>query len=146
MRNSFFLIALCAGWLATPASAKYYNAMLCETEEQAIEFALAAQSKTETLAQDAVAAKYGKGVCGRYVGNAEVLDEKTQMLGGGLYMLAALRFVEDQRVGWTASWVAPFDGNMLRRRAGHDVPLIDQGSTQACWNAVRFQPARRALS
>jgi hypothetical protein len=34
---------------------------------------------------------------------------------GGLYMLAGLRFVEDGALGWTASWVTPFNGAQLER-------------------------------
>jgi hypothetical protein len=30
-------------------------------------------------------------------------------------MLAGLRFVEDGRLAWTASWIAPFEGASLAR-------------------------------
>ncbi len=42
--------------------------------------------------------------------------EKTKNRNGGLFMLAGLRFVEDGRLGWTANWVAPFDGTGLARK------------------------------
>lgn len=58
----------------------------------------------------------GAEVCGRYIGYAVVEIEKTKNRNGGLFMLAGLRFVEDGRLGWTANWVAPFDGTGLARK------------------------------
>jgi len=48
--------------------------------------------------------------------NAVVEIEKTKNRNGGLFMLAGLRFVEDGRLGWTANWVAPFDGTASRAK------------------------------
>ena len=57
----------------------------------------------------------GAEVCGRYLGYAVVEIEKTTNRGGGLFMLAGLRFSEDGALGWTASWVAPFNDTQLSR-------------------------------
>jgi hypothetical protein len=92
------------------------NAILCQTEAQAIQFAVSkAAGKTEPIAINLVNKAAGAEVCGRFIGYAVVEIEKTENKNGGLYMLAGLRFVEDGRLAWTASWVAPFDANGLAR-------------------------------
>ena len=60
---------------------------------------------------------FGREVCGRYIGYAVVEVEKTANESGTLFMLAGLRFAEDGRLGWTASWVSPFSGARLERGA-----------------------------
>ena len=87
-----------------------------KTEAQAIAFASSvANGKTEPMAINLVNKAAGVEVCGRYLGYAVVEVEKTENKGGGLFMLAGLRFVEDGALGWTASWVAPFQGAALER-------------------------------
>lgn len=73
------------------------------------------RTKTEPLAIDAVNKAAGAEVCGRFVGAAVVEIEKTQNRGGTLFMLAGLRFTEDDRLAWTASWVTPFNSSDLAR-------------------------------
>jgi len=93
------------------------NAILCETDDQAMAFAATmANGKTEPIAINLVNKAAGAEVCGRYIGYAVVEIEKTKNRNGGLFMLAGLRFVEDRRLGWTANWVAPFDGTGLARK------------------------------
>jgi hypothetical protein len=78
------------------------NAILCKTEAQAIALASGmANGRTEPIAIDRVNRAAGATVCGRYIGYAT--------------MLAGLRFAEDGALGWTASWVAPFNGAALAR-------------------------------
>ena len=92
------------------------NAVLCETETQAIAFASGkAAGQTEPIAIDRVNKAFGSEVCGRYIGHAVVEVEKTANDHGTLFMLAGLRFAEDGRIGWTASWVSPFSGAGLER-------------------------------
>lgn len=92
------------------------NAILCKTEAQAIAFASGlANGRTEPIAINTVNKAAGAEVCGRYIGYASVEVEKTENHKGALFMLAALRFVEDGALGWTASWVAPFSGAALAR-------------------------------
>ncbi|ODR97960.1 hypothetical protein AUC68_10615 [Methyloceanibacter methanicus] len=92
------------------------NAMLCDTEAQAIALASALSTgKTEPLAINAVNKTAGSEVCGRFIGYAVVEVEKTKNQDGSLFMLAGLRFAEDGRLGWTASWVTPFDGLSVAR-------------------------------
>jgi hypothetical protein len=94
------------------------NAVLCKTEVQAIALAAELSSgKTEPIAIDRVNRSAAAEVCGRYIGRAVVEVEKTTNHRGSLFMLAGLRFVEDGRLAWTASWVAPFQGALLERRA-----------------------------
>jgi hypothetical protein len=101
---------------ATPAPPQKLNAILCKTEAQAIAFASSvANGKTEPMAINLVNKAAGAEVCGRYLGYAVVEVEKTENKDGGLFMLAGLRFVEDGALGWTASWVAPFQGAALER-------------------------------
>jgi hypothetical protein len=52
---------------------------------------------------------------GLYIGYAVIEIEKTENKNGGLFMLAGLRFAEDGRFGWTASWVTPFNSTGLAR-------------------------------
>lgn len=95
-----------------------YNAVLCETEAQAVALARTmAAGKTETIAVNLVNKAAGAEVCGRYIGYAAVEVEKTTNDRGGLFMLAGLRFAEDAALAWTASWVAPFEGANLERGA-----------------------------
>lgn len=92
------------------------NAILCETEAQAVAFAASmASGKTEPIAINLVNKAARSEVCGRYIGHAVVETHKTENHGGSLFMLAGLRFVEDGKLGWTASWVAPFQGAQLER-------------------------------
>jgi hypothetical protein len=94
------------------------NAILCTTEAQAIAFATGlAAGQTEPMAIDRVNKASGGEVCGRYIGFAVVEVEKTANYQGSLYMLAGLRFTEDGKLGWTASWVTPFSGARLERGA-----------------------------
>lgn len=94
------------------------NAVLCETEAQAIALARnMAAGQTEPIAVNSVNRGAGAEVCGRYIGYAAVEVEKTSTERGGLFMLAGLRFAEDAALAWTASWVAPFEGANLERRA-----------------------------
>ena len=92
------------------------NVTLCKTEAQAISLASSiADGQTEPLAIDRVNKVASEEVCGRYIGYASVEVEKTENHKGGLFMLAGLRFAEDDALGWTASWVAPFSGATLAR-------------------------------
>lgn len=99
-----------------PATPQKRNAILCETEDQAMTFASTmAAGKTEPIAINLVNKAAGGEVCGRYIGYAVVEIEKTTNRDGGLFMLAGLRFAEDGRLGWTANWIAPFNGSNLAR-------------------------------
>jgi hypothetical protein len=94
------------------------NAVLCKTEAQAIALASElAAGATEPIAIDRVNKSAASQVCGRYVGYAVREVEKTANHQGTLFMLAGLRFAEDGALGWTASWVAPFQGTALERGA-----------------------------
>jgi hypothetical protein len=98
------------------ATPQKLNAILCETEDEAIAIATSmASGKTEPIAINLVNKAAGAEVCGRYMGYAVVEVEKTKNKDGGLFMLAGLRFVEDGALAWTASWVAPFNGVTLSR-------------------------------
>lgn len=99
-----------------PATPQKLNTILCETENQAMAFASSmASGNTEPIAINLVNKTAGAEVCGRFIGYAVVEIEKTENRNGGLFMLAGLRFVEDGRLGWTANWLAPFDGSNLSR-------------------------------
>lgn len=100
-----------------PAAApQKLNATLCQTEEQAMALAASvASGKTEPIAIDQVNKAAGTQVCGRYIGYAVVEIEKTENRNGSLFMLAGLRFKEDGRLAWTASWVSPFNSTGLAR-------------------------------
>lgn len=122
MPKKLFLAALATLFLAPQASAQApaipqkLNAILCETEDQAMAFTSAMTSgRTEPIAINLVNRAAGREVCGRYIGYAVVEIEKTENRNGGLFMLAGLRFAEDSRLGWTANWVAPFDSMGLAR-------------------------------
>ena len=94
------------------------NVVLCQTEAQAT--ALAANisaGNTETIATNNVNPAAGAEVCGRYIGYATVEVEKTETHGAAVFMLAGLHFVEDNMLAWTASWITPFQGAKLERRA-----------------------------
>lgn len=94
------------------------NAVLCKTEAQAVALAKSvANGNPETIAVNLVNKVAGAEVCGRYIGYAAVEVEKTANDRGDLFMLAGLRFIEDAALAWTASWVAPFEGAQLERRA-----------------------------
>jgi hypothetical protein len=94
------------------------NAILCQTEVQAVAFASSmAGGETEPMAIDVVNKASGGEVCGRYIGYAVLEVEKTANHRGSLFMLAGLRFAEDGKLGWTASWVTPFSGARLERGA-----------------------------
>jgi len=93
------------------------NAILCQTEAQAIALVAAKSAgKTEPIAINLVNKASAGEVCRRYIGYAVVESEKTTSHKGTLFMLAGLRFVEDGKLAWTASWVAPFQGAKLERR------------------------------
>jgi len=111
-------LMLAAPAVSQPATAtpQKLNAILCKTEDQAIALATSmASGKTEPIAINLVNKAEGAEVCGRYLGYAVVEIEKTTNRGGGLFMLAGLRFSEDGALGWTASWVAPFNDTQLSR-------------------------------
>ena len=111
-------VALCAQAVGQPPTptAQKLNAILCETEDEAIAIATSmASGKTEPMAINLVNKAAGAEVCGRYIGYAVVEVEKTENKDGALFMLAGLRFVEDGALAWTASWVAPFNGVTLSR-------------------------------
>ncbi|HWM31994.1 MAG TPA: hypothetical protein VNO69_09895 [Methyloceanibacter sp.] len=98
------------------ATPQKLNAILCDTEEQAIQLASSqASGQTEPMAINLVNKAAGAEVCGRYIGYAVVEIEKTENKNGGLFMLAGLRFSDDGRLGWTASWVSPFNSTGLAR-------------------------------
>ncbi len=102
----------------TSAVPRKINSILCITEDQAIAFASGmAAGQTEPMAIDRVNRAAGSEVCGRYIGYALLEVEKTANDRGTLFMLAGLRFAEDGRLGWTASWVSPFSGAKLERGA-----------------------------
>jgi hypothetical protein len=102
----------------TLAPPKKLNAILCKTEAQAVAFAAnMAAGQIEPMAVNAVNKAAGAEVCGRYIGYAVVEIEKTQNHRGTLFMLAGLRFAEDGKLAWTASWVSPFNGALLERGA-----------------------------
>ena len=110
------MIIVQAGAETPKAESQKINAILCQTETQAIQLASSlASGKTEPIAINSVNAAAAAEVCGRYIGYAVVEIEKTENKDGGLYMLAGLRFAEDGRLAWTADWVAPFDGSNLAR-------------------------------
>jgi hypothetical protein len=103
---------------APKATPQKLNAILCQTEAQAIEVATnMAAGKTEPIAVNDVNKAARAEVCGRYIGYAVVEIEKTENYKGGLFMLAGLRFAEDKALAWTASWIAPFNGAALSRGA-----------------------------
>jgi len=117
MQVRHLFVAVAGILLAPPAVAdgapvaRKVNAMLCDTETQAISLAAALSSgKSETIAVNTVNKAAGAEVCGRFIGYAIVEVEKTENKDGSLFMLAALRFTEDGALGWTASWVKPFNG------------------------------------
>ena len=94
------------------------NAIPCKTEAQAIAFASSmASGKTEPIAINLVNKAAGAEVCARYIGTAAVEVEKTTNHKGSLFMVAGLRFAEDGALGWTASWITPFQGASLERGA-----------------------------
>jgi len=108
-------VALAQGPAMSPQK---LNAVLCKTEAQAIAFASSmAGGETEPMAVNAVNKASGSEVCGRYIGYAVVEIEKTANHRGSLFMLAGLRFAEDVKLAWTASWVTPFNGARLERGA-----------------------------
>jgi hypothetical protein len=110
------LFFLANAFAQAPASPQKRTATLCETEDQAMTLASSmASGQTEPMAINLVNRAAGREVCGRYIGYAVVEIEKTENRNGGLFMLAGLRFAEDGRLGWTANWVAPFDGTSLAR-------------------------------
>ena len=122
MPTKLVLAAIASLWLTAqvsaqaPATPQKLNAILCETEDQAMAFASSmASGNTEPIAINLVNKAAGAEVYGRYIGYAVVEIEKTTNLSGGLFMLAGRRFAEDGRLGWTANWVAPFDGSNLAR-------------------------------
>lgn len=124
MATKLILAAVAANLLFTSqvmaqvpaATPQKLNIILCDTEEQAIQFAASiAAGKTEPIAVNLVNKAAGAEVCGRYIGYAVVEIEKTENKKGGLFMLAGLRFVDDGRIGWTASWVTPFNSEGLAR-------------------------------
>ena len=88
------------------------NAILCETEAQAVQ--LATLKAPEWMALNEVNKRYGKEVCGRYM-DYSVLETSKAGHDGCLFMLAALRFVKDNRIAWTASWITPFSSSELER-------------------------------
>lgn len=92
------------------------NAILCNTEDQAMALAATvASGKTEPIAINEVNKAAGTQVCGRFVGYAVVEIEKTENRNGALFMLAGIRFEKDGRFAWTASWVSPFNSSGLAR-------------------------------
>lgn len=92
------------------------NAMLCNTEEQAVAVASnLASGQTEPIAVNWVNKSAGAEVCGRFIGYAVIQTQKTENKGGALFMLIQFRFAEDGRSGWGASWVTPFNGLDLAR-------------------------------
>ena len=100
----------------TSASPQKLNAILCNTEEQAMALAASVNAgRTEPIAIDQVNKTAGTQVCGRYIGYAVVEIEKTENRDGALFMLAGVRFAEDGRLAWTASWVSPFNSTGLAR-------------------------------
>jgi hypothetical protein len=124
MRTKIAIAILASLLFASQAAAlslagpKKLNTILCTTEAQAIAFATGlAAGQTEPIAINRVNKAAGGEVRGRYIGYAVVEVEKTQNYQGTLYMLAGLRFAEDGRFAWTASWVSPFSGAALERGA-----------------------------
>jgi len=114
---SFLLPAFAWGQAPTDTPQKL-NAILCLTSAQAIALASSmASGQTEPMAINLVNKSAGAEVCGRYIGNAVVEIEKTENFRGNLYMLTALRFAEDGRLAWSASWVTPFNGARFERGA-----------------------------
>jgi hypothetical protein len=94
------------------------NAFLCQTEAQAAALAAGISAgKTETIAANLVNKAAGSTVCGRHIVYATVEVEKTETHKGAVFMLAGLRFVEDGKLAWRASWIAPFQGAKLEQRA-----------------------------
>ncbi|MBC7819500.1 MAG: hypothetical protein IAG10_21670 [Planctomycetaceae bacterium] len=91
------------------------SAILCNTEAQAVAFAASlASGKTEPVAINLVNQAARGDFSGRYAGRAVIETEKTENHGGSQFRLAGLR-AEDGALGWTASWVAPFQGAQLER-------------------------------
>ena len=99
-----------------PPTAPPQKINVSKTEAQAISLASSmADGQTEPMDIDRVNKVAREEVCGRYIGYASVEVKKTENHKGGLFMLAGLRFAEDDALGWTASWVAPFNGATLAR-------------------------------
>lgn len=122
MLKTFVLAAIASLLFASPAGAESsatpqkLNAILCETEDQAMALASSmAAGETEPMAINAVNKTAGEEVCGRYIGYAVLEIEKTENRNGALFMLAGLRFPKDDRLAWTASWVTPFNSLGLAR-------------------------------
>jgi hypothetical protein len=99
-----------------PPTAPPQKINVSKTEAQAISLASSmADGQTEPMDIDRVNKVAREEVCGRYIGYASVEVKKTENHKGGLFMLAGLRFAEDDALGWTASWVVPINGATLAR-------------------------------
>jgi len=134
MRGLLFLIGLVGHpiWATAAPDPQHVNAILCETEVEAISLAIKeAAAQSEIMAMEAVNKAAGKQVCGRYVGSAVPEEQKTENYKGGLYEVASLRFVEDSRLAWTASWITPFNGGSLQRGA-MDIPISARSPSGCC--------------
>ncbi|MGO9133480.1 MAG: hypothetical protein ACLP8A_05445 [Methylovirgula sp.] len=82
------------------------NAYLCESAEYAMAFASAiAADNDEEIAKDVVGKIAKREVCGRYIGEAFIQQQKTVVEKGIIYRLIALQFREDKRVAWLAERV-----------------------------------------
>ncbi len=92
-----------AGSQTSDAVPSHVDAYLCETQQEAIAFAdRLAQGDDEETAKDAVGKAAGGEVCGRYVGEAIVQEQKRATSAGVGYSLTAFRFAGDNRVAWGA--------------------------------------------
>jgi hypothetical protein len=120
--NILFALAFslcCIGHAAAQtagAEPEKINAVLCNTEDQAISLAESmAAGKVEPMALNLVNKQAGSEVCGRFAGYGVVEIRKTKSRGGALFMLAGVHFADDGAFAWTASFVVPFDGAELSR-------------------------------
>jgi hypothetical protein len=92
----------------------HVNAYLCETSRYAIEFAAAvSQGEEVESAKDIVGKAAKREVCGRYVGVALMQEQKIILSDGVLYRITALRFKEDNKIGWTAETTFAADNRFL---------------------------------
>jgi hypothetical protein len=76
---------------------------LCDDEQSAIGFSdRRAEREEDEMAADIVGRRYGKQVCGWYVGDATIDQERIVTSNGVLYQLMAFLFQEDHRRAWLA--------------------------------------------
>lgn len=89
--------------------------VLCETPRYAIAYTAAVgNGEQEEMAKDIVGKAAHREVCGRFVGKAIILEQKTVFEQGAAYRLTAFRFEEDNRVAWVAEATFAIEGHDQR--------------------------------